>query len=116
MGAGETVGTGHPNWVHSVAFSPDRTCHVVSGSRDRSVCIWDAMTGEIERTLECHSNWVIFVVFLPNRICVVSGSTDYSVRIWNVGSGEMVRRLYDHMSEVLSITFLHDGTRIVQRK
>ena len=35
---------GHTNGVSTVAFSPDGK-RVVSGSRDRLVKIWDAITG-----------------------------------------------------------------------
>jgi len=37
--------TGHSKWVNSVAYSPDGK-HIVSGSGDTTVRIWDAATGE----------------------------------------------------------------------
>ena len=36
---------GHSGWVHSVAYSPDGK-HIVSGSRDQTVNVWDAATGK----------------------------------------------------------------------
>ena len=35
---------GHSGMVHSVAYSPDGN-HVISGSDDKSVKIWDTETG-----------------------------------------------------------------------
>ena len=37
--------TGHSDWVYSVAYSPDGK-HVVSGSFDNTVGVWDAQTGK----------------------------------------------------------------------
>ena len=42
--------TGHSNWVTSVAYSPDGR-HIVSGSNDRTVKIWDAQSGEEVRVV-----------------------------------------------------------------
>jgi WD40 repeat protein len=37
--------TGHSEDVNSVAYSPDGK-HIVTGSRDKTVKIWDSQTGE----------------------------------------------------------------------
>ncbi len=41
---------GHSYFVFSVAYSPDGK-HIVSGSRDRTVKIWDAQSGEEVRVV-----------------------------------------------------------------
>ena len=45
--------TGHSNWVNSVAYSPDGK-HIVSGSEDETVKIWDSSTGKEVSVLVCH--------------------------------------------------------------
>ena len=42
--------TGHSDSVYSVAYSPDGK-HIVSGSRDNTVKIWDAQSGEEVRVV-----------------------------------------------------------------
>jgi len=45
--------TGHSREVHSVAYSPDGK-HIVSGSADNTVKVWDAQTGKEVSVLVCH--------------------------------------------------------------
>ena len=45
--------TGHSGWVNSVAYSPDGK-HIVSGSADNTVKIWDSSTGKEVSALVCH--------------------------------------------------------------
>ena len=53
---------GHTNMVNSVAFTPDGKV-VASASDDRTVRLWDAVTGAALRMLEGHSGSVISVAF-----------------------------------------------------
>jgi WD40 repeat protein len=62
---------GHSDWVMSIAFSPDGK-QVISGSRDKTVQLWDAATGAALQTLEDHSNTVRSVAFSPNGKLLLS--------------------------------------------
>ena len=53
---------GHYSSVSSVAFSPDGK-QVVSGSNNRTVRLWDSVTGAALQTLEGHSGGVYSVAF-----------------------------------------------------
>ena len=44
--------TGHSDLVRSVAYSPDGK-HIVSGSYDKTVKIWDSATGKEVSVLVC---------------------------------------------------------------
>ncbi|KAJ6457820.1 WD40-repeat-containing domain protein, partial [Mycena vitilis] len=104
----------HTDWVFSVAFSPDGK-HIVSGSIDRSVRIWDAESGEqLGDPLEGHTGWVQSVAFPPDGKHIVSGSIDKSVRIWDAEGGEQLGGpLQGHTDGVRSVAFSPDGKHVV---
>ena len=70
---------GHTSGVNSVAFSPDGN-HIVSGSFDESVRVWDALMGVELTSLNGHTSFVNSVAFSPDGTRIVSGSGDQSVR------------------------------------
>ena len=79
--------TGHTGYVYSAAFSSNGT-RIVSGSSDKTVRIWDAVSGApIGEPLQGHSHWVQSVAFSPDGTRIVSGSSDKTVRIWDAVSG-----------------------------
>jgi hypothetical protein len=82
---------GHSSAVFSVAFSPDGA-RVLSGSKDNTIKLWDAVTGALIRTFEGHSSAVFSVAFSPDGARVLSGSTDGTV-LWNVATGQRLASL-----------------------
>ncbi|KAG6903515.1 hypothetical protein DXG01_000490, partial [Tephrocybe rancida] len=73
---------------------------VVSGSNDTSVCIWDALTGDLIKELNGHTDSVGPVAFSPDGKQVVSGSADRSVRIWDALTGDLIKELNGHTDSV----------------
>lgn len=81
---------GHSGSVYAVAWSPDGK-HVVSGSRDHTLKVWNVAQGTELRTLSGHNHWVRAVARSPDGRQVVSGSVNLMI-LWNVASGtEQVR-------------------------
>lgn len=73
---------GHKSYVMSIAFSPDST-HLVSGSYDKTIKIWNLQTLECEATLEGHTYLVNTVCYSNNGKRIASGSNDTTIKIWN---------------------------------
>jgi WD40 repeat protein len=81
----------------------------VSRSDDKTVRLWDAVTGALLQTLEGHSSWVNLVAFSPDGKQVVSGSGDNTVRLWDAATGALLQTLEGHSSWVTLIAFSPDG-------
>ena len=80
---------GHSHDVSAVAYSPDGT-KIVSGSGDKTVRVWDAVTGTLINTLQGHSEYVSAVAYSPDGTKIVSGSWDKTVRVWDAVTGSFV--------------------------
>jgi WD40 repeat protein len=71
-----------------VAFSPDGR-HVASGSRDQTIRVWNAVTGEtVAGPFAGHTGFVKSVAFSPDGQHVVSCSYDRTIRVSNVTIGK----------------------------
>ena len=106
---GETLELkGHDREVTSTCFSPDGS-QVVSGSKDKTVRIWDAKTGKNIQTLNGHADAVTCVCFSPDGSQVVSGSEDKTVRIWDAKTGKNIQNFIAHDTYITAIDFSPDG-------
>jgi WD40 repeat protein len=85
----------------------------VSGSGDKTVRLWDAVTGTLLQTLKGHSSEVTSVAFSPDSKRVVSGSVDRTVRIWDTVTGVLLQTLEGHWNIVISVAFSPDSKRVV---
>lgn len=99
---------GHSSWVYSVSFSPDGNL-VASGSKDRSVKIWDANKGVLLHTLTGHQNWVPGVAFSPDGKRIASASWDKTIKLWDVQSGAQIRTFRGHTNWVRAVAFSPNG-------
>ena len=82
MSTGECIRTlgGHMGPVYTAVVSPDGE-HVVSGSSDCTVVVWDMTTGTCLQKLDGHTGPVHSVAVVQNGKRVVSASMDCTVRV-----------------------------------
>ena len=60
---------------------------IASTSEDRTVRVWDIMTGGCRYTLDGHSKEVWFAAFSRDDKLIASTSSDGTIRIWDAATG-----------------------------
>ena len=100
--------------IYDLAWSPDSRTLATAGPdgvryRGSLVEIWDAVRGEMGRSLEGHSGAVYGVTWSPDGRCLASVSEDRTVRIWDAASGRTLRTLEGHTEPVIDVAWSPDG-------
>ncbi len=99
---------GHQSYVVSVAVTPDGR-YALSGSKDKTVKVWDIESGVEVRTLSGHSNSVRALAVTPDSRFVLSGSDDHTVKVWDIESGVEVRTLAGHSGSIYALAVTPDS-------
>ena len=84
----------HTDEVWHVRFSPDGR-KLASGSRDRTVLIYDTSSFEVLHRLSDHTKEVTAVSWSPDSTKLISCSKDAKARVWDVDSGRCLAT-YQH--------------------
>ena len=66
---------------------------LTSGSKNRTVRLWDPVTGELQKALQGHLGAIQSVTFSPNSKLVASGSADKMVGLWDTEKGAFQQTL-----------------------
>src|SRR5262245_42035915 len=109
---------GHSGPVRAVAFSPDSQT-LVSVDWDGTLILWNALTGEIKRSIKNDRERYRDVAFSPDGQTVISGSQIREgpeqmskmgmVTLWDAQTGKELRVLGGQDDPVESIAFSPDG-------
>jgi F-box and WD-40 domain protein 1/11 len=81
--------------------------HIVTCSKDISICVWDRETGALLRQLRGHTGPVNAVQMRGNTI--VSCSGDFRVKLWNIDTGKNIREFVGHTKGLACSQFSEDG-------
>ncbi|HEY9830275.1 MAG TPA: NB-ARC domain-containing protein [Stenomitos sp.] len=114
----------HKSWIWSVTFSPNPPTSLIksgereaiglggilaSGSEDRTIKLWDILSGQHLNTLTGHKDAVFSVLFSPDGQTLCSGSLDGTIKLWDILTGECRKTLQGHRGGIWSISLSADG-------
>ena len=86
-GSQTAVFSGHTHNAAALAFSPDGTS-LVSGSKDKTIKLWDVQTGGVIKTFHGHTSYVDSVSVSADCAMIASGSQDMTIRLWIIQTEE----------------------------
>ena len=109
MNAREGCTCGYAVWF--ALYSPDGL-RIATGSRDRTVRIWDAKTLKQQTLLEGHTQGVTRGVFSPDGDRLMTAGWRGLIRCWDIAAGEPIAVLQGHTSAVRAMAVTADGTLI----
>lgn len=80
---------GHKEAVLAVRFSPCGN-HLVTGSGDTTLRVWDINTCTPKHTLQGHKNWVLCIEWSPDSKYFASGDFVGGLRVWEASTMKCV--------------------------
>ena len=96
----------HKECIYTIQHSGK---YLVSGSRDRTLRIWDLDTRRLVREpLYGHNGSVLCLQFDadPDEDLIVSGSSDATIILWKFSTGQIIQRIKKaHQESVLNVRF-----------
>lgn len=114
----------HDHTVECIAWAPENSASAIneaagadnkkghhqgpflaSGSRDKTIRIWDVSVGLCLFTLTGHDNWVRGLSFHPGGKYLVSASDDKTIRVWDLRNKRCMKTLYAHQHFCTSVDF-----------
>lgn len=104
---------GHQQVINEAAFSPDGRM-IASASFDKSIKIWNGVTGKFIATLRGHVQRAYLVSWSSDSRLLCSCSADSTVKVWDVKAKDR-KLLFDlpgHEDQVLALDWSPDGQRV----
>ncbi len=100
---------GHKDEITGIKWSANGQ-FVASASRDRTIRIWNGVTGEERATFtnKGRSGSITSIAWSVNGKELISGTTTKNLRIWNCKTGKAISR-QGHSASINSVSFSQNG-------
>lgn len=110
--------TGHSDWVTSIATSFESSNMIISGSRDKTLIVWELTPqgenyGYARKALTGHNQAVQDVCLSATGEYAISASWDKTLRMWDLNKGTCMKTFKGHKSDVFSVSYSADNRHIV---
>lgn len=86
--------SGHSDFVTALKFN-NSSRHLISGSSDRTVRVWDVTTGEQAKQIQCLSA-VTCLDVNHSDTCFATGHKTGDIRIFSMSSMEKMHHIQNH--------------------
>ncbi len=106
---------GHTAPIRCIAVTLDGL-NIISSGDDKTIRIWDAMTGRCTGVLSGHTASVCALAPTPDGQHFISGGDDGDLILWKLAEKQPIRILHDATSEhgrVLALNVSSDGRRAI---
>jgi WD40 repeat protein len=102
---------GHTGQLFSVSWAPDGA-RIAAGSGDNAIYIWDAVSGDLVRTLD-DPDGVEEVTWSPAGAFLASRTSDGAVRVWDAANGQALHT-WEREADCMGVhlAWLPDGGRL----
>jgi WD40 repeat protein len=85
---------------------------IISGSRDKNICIWDYRTGKLVKTLAKHVSDIVSIRISHDNLYIASCSKDNTIKIWCRITGKLIKNL-ECSNNVTDICFSFDDQKLI---
>ncbi len=99
--------TGHTGSVATLLKLTNQ--FLASGSYDNSIKIWNIETGQLIRTLQGHSDYVVSLSLIEASGFLASASWDETIKIWNYDTGECIITITGHTNKVVALVLIQNN-------
>jgi WD40 repeat protein len=102
---------GEPNWIDSLASSPDGKLLVGTGWISEVINVWDASTGKELSPIGTvpKSGGPKCLALSPDGRILATGGMDRIIRLWDVGARKEIRQLVGQEGTIWALAFSPDG-------
>ena len=102
---------GHTGIVSSVDMDPEMKM-IISASRDSTIKIWSAETGNLIQSINAHNGPVLDVKINPVAKQFASCGDDSTIKIWDLNTFGLLKTLKKDMKKLNSISYHYSGAYV----
>lgn len=104
---------GHSDWfggIDSIAFTPDSKL-IASGSKDKTIKIWQVDTGKELMTLKGHSDHITSIAISSENKLLASASKDKTLKLWTLTTGKLISNI--NLEETIQTVAFNPNSQIL---
>ncbi|MHA1343910.1 MAG: WD40 repeat domain-containing protein [Promethearchaeota archaeon] len=98
----------HDGYIRSIVVTPDGN-FFISGSDDKTIKIWELLTGNYFETLTKHTHDIECLTISQDGKYLFSGSNDLNIMMWDIKNSKLIKTIERAIYEPVSIATSPEG-------